>query len=114
MTPDDFRELSLGAPTAVGGAHMNRRDFRVGGKIFASLGMPDEAWGMVKLNPDQQRSFLARAPAGFNPCSGAWGRAGCTNVLLAKATKAVVKDAMTPAARNILLRPKKPRRLEIS
>ena len=114
MRPDDFRTLARGVSTAVEGAHMNHRDFRIAGKIFASLGAPDETWGMVKLNPDQQKSFLAKAPAAFKPCSGAWGRAGCTNVLLAKATKAVVTEALTLAARNILLRPEKSRRRKAS
>ena len=52
MTADEFRGLALDLPEAVEGAHMGHPDFRVGGKIFASLG-PDEAWGMVKLPPDQ-------------------------------------------------------------
>ena len=69
---------------------MNHPDFRLGGKIFATLGVPDENWGMVKLTPEQQRTFMEGAPEVFQPCSGAWGRQGATNVHLgaAKKTKA--------------------------
>lgn len=53
MTPSQFRHIALSLPDAVEGAHMGHADFRVGGKIFATLGHPDAAWGMVQLKPDQ-------------------------------------------------------------
>ena len=67
--------MALEIPTAVEQSHMNHPDFRVAGKIFASLGVPDENWGMVKLTPEQQRTFIEKAPEVFKPSSGAWGRA---------------------------------------
>jgi len=52
---------------------MNHPDFRLAGKIFASLGVPDKSWGMVKLTPEQQRAFIEKAPKIFKPSSGSWG-----------------------------------------
>ncbi len=81
MTTDEFRKLALEIPTAVERSHMNHPDFRVAGKIFASLGVPDKNWGMVKLTPEQQRRFIGKVPKVFKPCSGAWGRGGCHECL---------------------------------
>ena len=75
MTADEFRSLALELPEATEEEHMNHPDFRVGGKIFATLG-PDEVWGMVKLTPQQQVSYLGTEPDVFGPASGAWGRGG--------------------------------------
>ena len=82
-------------------SHMNHPDFRVAGKIFASLGAPDENWGMVKLTPEQQRGFIEKAPEVFKPCSGAWGRAGATNVYLTSAKASLVRAALDTAAKNV-------------
>ena len=82
MTADEFRSLALELPEATEEEHMNHPDFRVGGKIFATLG-PDEVWGMVKLTPQQQASYLGTEPDVFGPASGAWGRGGATIVQLA-------------------------------
>ena len=101
MTIDQFRNLALEIPTAVEQSHMNHPDFRVAGKIFASLGAPDANWGMVKLTPDQQRAFIEKAPEVFKPCSGAWGRAGATNVYLAAAKATIVRTALDAAAKNV-------------
>src|SRR5882762_1973561 len=67
MTSDEFRKMALKIPTAVERSHMNHPDFRVAGKIFASLGVPDESWGMVKLTREQQRTLIEKAPEVFNP-----------------------------------------------
>jgi hypothetical protein len=82
MTSDEFRKMALEIPKAIERTHMNHPDFRVTGKIFASLGVPDENWGMVKLTPEQQRALIERAPEVFRSSSGAWGRQGYTNVYL--------------------------------
>ena len=82
-------------------------DFRIAGKIFASLGAPDASWGMVKLTPDEQRSFLRKAPGVFKPCNGAWGRSGCTNVHLASAMKSMLHPAIKAAAKNVASNAKK-------
>jgi hypothetical protein len=99
MTADQFRRLALSLPEAVEASHMNHPDFRVGGKIFATLG-PDETWGMVKLTPEQQKAVLRSSRAAFRPASGAWGRRGATIVDLAKAEKILVEEALTSAWRN--------------
>jgi len=99
-TPSDFRRLALSLPETEQRQHMNHPDFRVGGKIFATLAYPNKQFAMVKLTPIQQEDFVQSHPAVFNPCNGAWGRKGCTNVLLAKASKRVLKEAILAAWRN--------------
>jgi hypothetical protein len=107
MTVTEFRKLALEIPTAVERSHMNHPDFRVAGKIFASLGVPDKNWGMVKLTQEQQRAFIEKAPTVFKPCSGAWGRQGYTNVYLAAAKVSIVRAALDAAAKNVASRAKK-------
>ncbi len=80
---------------------MNHPDFRIEGRIFATLGYPDASWGMVKLTPDQQRSFSRQAPAMFKPCKGVWGERGATNVHLPSANKTVLSAALVAASRNV-------------
>ncbi len=99
MTADDFREMALALSDTTESAHMNHPDFRVGGRIFATLGAPDAAWGMVKLTPDEQEVFVAIDPGGFRPVPGGWGRKGATHVLLGKAKRKVVADALAAAWR---------------
>ena len=79
---------------------MSHPDFRVGGKIFATLGFPDENRGVLKLTLDQQREIVARDPDMFQPVKGGWGRRGATNVYLPKAKTAAVRKAMIAAWRN--------------
>jgi hypothetical protein len=107
MTVPEFRKMALEIPAAVERSHMNHPDFRVGGKIFASLSVPDENWGMVKLTPEQQRAFIKNAPKVFKPCSGAWGRQGATNVHLAIADPSIVRAALDAAATNVAKKQKK-------
>ena len=107
MTIDKFRRIALEIPTAIEGSHMNHPDFRVGGKVFASLGVPDESWGMVRLTPEQQRAFIKKAPKVLKPCSGAWGRQGYTNVYLIAAKASIVRAALDAAAKNVASRAKK-------
>ncbi len=97
MTAAEFRRLALSLPGAEEREHMNHPDFRVGGKIFATLGYPDASRGMVKLFPDQQADFVAADPKSFVPVNGAWGKQGCTHVLLKTADKEKVKKAMRAA-----------------
>jgi hypothetical protein len=104
MTIDEFRKMALEIPTAVERSHMNHPDFRVTGKIFASLGVPDENWGMVKLTPEQQRTSIEKAPEVFKPSSGAWGRQGYTNVYLPAAKATIVHAALDAAAKNVASR----------
>lgn len=101
MNAAEFRAAALGLPGVVEAAHMGHPDFRVRGKVFASLGYPDESWAMVKLTREQQRFYLEKAPAIFNPCNGAWGRQGCTNIHLASASKALLTTALGAAYENV-------------
>jgi hypothetical protein len=99
MTPDDFRKLALALPEAIEGSHMDHPDFRVGGKIFATIA-PDGERGMAKLKPDQQAAFLRSDPKIFEPAAGAWGKGGSTMIHLKRARKAVVEEALMMAWRN--------------
>jgi len=99
MNAHDFRSLALSLPEAAEDAHMGHPDFRVRGKIFATLG-PAEDWGMVKLTADQQGSFVRLEPEVFQPFNGAWGRRGCTKICLAAAQEETVRQALIAAWRN--------------
>ena len=99
MTPNDFRKMALSFPEAAERAHMHHPDFRVGGKIFATLGYPDKAWGMVKLTPVEQEMLVAAEPEVFVPAKGAWGRQGSTTVLLKSAKTTTVRKALSAAWR---------------
>ncbi|HYI63391.1 MAG TPA: MmcQ/YjbR family DNA-binding protein [Allosphingosinicella sp.] len=79
---DDFRRIALSFPGAEEKAHMGHPDFRVGGKIFATLGAPGAEWGAVMLLPEQQELAIAAEPEAFKPAAGAWGRSGSTMVKL--------------------------------
>ena len=100
MTPNEFRELALSFPEAIESAHMHHPDFRVGGKIFATLGYPDKDWAMVKLTQDKQKEFVQSNPGMFKLVKGAWGRQGATNIYMAAAKREVVREALTAAWRN--------------
>jgi hypothetical protein len=98
MTAQEFRELALGLPEAAEAAHMDHPDFRVRGKIFATLG-PGEVWGMVKLTSEQQAMFVRTEPKVYQPVNGAWGRRGCTYVRLEVASEPSVRQALIAAWR---------------
>ena len=99
-TIPDFRRTALSFPEATESAHMGHPDFRVRNKVFASLGVPDAAWGMVKLTPEQQDMLMAAEPAAFKPAAGAWGRRGSTHVLLAAIDRTTLRSALGMAWRN--------------
>jgi hypothetical protein len=100
MTADDFRRLALSLPEAVESSHMGHPDFRVHGKIFATLQYPNESWGMVNLTPEDQQTFVLAKPGAFMPVKGAWGRQGCTNLRLKAADESTVAQALEIAWRN--------------
>lgn len=100
MTANDFRKIALSLPETEERAHMNHPDFRVAGKIFATLGYPDKTRGMVKLSPEQQHYFTKDNPDVFVPAKGAWGRQGSTSVVLKEAKKDVLSKAIHAAWRN--------------
>lgn len=97
MTRNDFRRLALSLPETEERSHMNHPDFRVAGKLFATLGYPDKDWAMVKLTPVEQEMFVEAQPTVFNPCNGAWGRAGATSVRLKTVKKSTLQRALLAA-----------------
>ena len=98
MNADVFRQLALALPDVVEGQHQGHPDFRVGGKVMATLG-PEGAWAMVKLPPDAQADLVEHPSGVAEPFAGAWGKAGCTRVMLEGAPKALVRDALAKARR---------------
>jgi hypothetical protein len=101
LTADEFRRIALSLPEAIEGSHMRHPDFRVGGKIFATLGVPDDGWGMVKLTPAQQESFVEAGSGAFVPVKGGWGVRGATNVCLEAAKAKNLQAAIETAWRNV-------------
>ena len=101
VVPARFRHMALALPGAVEGAHQGTADFRVGKRIYATLGYPDDAWGMVKLTPEQQSMLVEAEPEIFRPVPGGWGKQGYTNVLLAKADATTLQSALTMAWKNV-------------
>jgi len=93
MTAKDFRKIALSLPETEERRHMDHPDFRVAGKIFATLGYPDKTRAMVKLSPEDQHYLSKEFPDVFVPLKGTWGRRGATSVVL----KATRKDALARA-----------------
>jgi hypothetical protein len=100
MTSAEFRRLALRFPEAEESAHMDHPDFRVAGRIFATLGYPDKDRGMVVLPIEEQARFLREYPKAFAPAKGAWGKRGSTTVRLEAVDKATLRDALEIAWRN--------------
>jgi len=92
--------MALDFPETAESAHMGHPDFRVRGKIFATL-WPNEGWGMVKLTPEQQKTLVQAEPAVFEPVKGGWGRQGATSVRLEAATEAMLRGAILTAWRTV-------------
>jgi hypothetical protein len=106
MTPEAFRRLALSLPEAHEGSHMGHADFRVGKRIFATLGYPDTSMGMVKLTALQQAKVTDAAPAIYRPVTGKWGEKGATQLLLRAASAKSLKPALQLAWANVA--PKRP------
>jgi hypothetical protein len=86
MNANNFRELALGFDDAEESSHMGAADFRVGGRIFATLAHEHIGFGNLMLSPVLQQSLIAEAPEVFLPISGGWGRQGMTYIRLSEAT----------------------------
>jgi hypothetical protein len=97
MDADGFRRLALSLEGVEEGAHMGSADFRVGGKIFATLASQAQGYGNLKLSAEQQAAFVAEQPGLFLPVAGGWGRMGMTHVRLAEASEEVVYGALHTA-----------------
>jgi hypothetical protein len=105
MTANEFRKLVLSLPETEERSHLSHPDFRVAGKIFATLGYPDKTRAMVKLSPEDQHNFSKDYPEAFIPVKGTWGRRGATSVDLKAAKKETVAKAIQAAWRNIAPKP---------
>ena len=97
MTPADFRRIALSLEGAQEGSHFGAPDFRVGGRIFATLAAEAQGYGNLMLMPEQQAAFVAEAPEVFIPVPGGWGRNGATHLKLAAANEDLVLGALQTA-----------------
>jgi hypothetical protein len=110
MTGEDFRKIALSLDDATEGAHFGNADFRVGGRIFATLSLERDGYGVLLLNPEQQAGMVADEPEVFSPVPGGWGKNGSTRVLLSKVAPDVLEGALRTAWQNrvaLNARPKK-------
>jgi hypothetical protein len=97
MTSSDFRRIALSLEGAEESAHMGAPDFRVGGRIFATLASESHGYGNLMLTPEQQAAFIADAPEVFLPVAGGWGRNGSTHIRLAAASEDMLAGALHTA-----------------
>ena len=97
MTAADFRRIALSMPEAVESSHFGNADFRVNGKIFATLGLEKEGYGVLLLTPEQQAGMVEDEPQIFSPVPGGWGRKGSTRVRLSKVAPDILEAALRTA-----------------
>ena len=97
MNASDFRRLALSLEGAEEGSHFGAADFRVGGRIFATMAAVKQGYGNLMITPEQQAAFVAEAPEIFIPIPGGWGRNGATHVVLAKVSEDVLLGALRTA-----------------
>jgi len=99
MTPADFRRIALSLPGAEEGSHMGAADFRVGGRIFATLAAEAKGYGNLMLDPETQQPLVEELPEIFLPVPGGWGRNGATHMVLAAASEDQIRGALMTAHR---------------
>ncbi len=109
MTGADFRRIALAMDSAEEGSHFGNADFRAGGKIFATLSLERDGYGVLLLNPEQQAGMVEDAPEVFSPVPGGWGRNGSTRVLLAKVAPDVLEAALRTAWQNRVAKNTRPK-----
>jgi hypothetical protein len=97
MTAKDFRRIALSLEGAEEGSHFGAVDFRVGGRIFATLAAVKQGYGNLMLTPQQQAEFVAEQPELFLPIPGGWGKSGATHIRLAEANEDVLAGALRAA-----------------
>jgi len=85
---------------ATEGSHFGNPDFRAGGRIFATLSLERDGYGVLLLTPEQQAGMVEDEPETFSPVPGGWGRNGSTRVLLSKAAPDVLEAALRTAWQN--------------
>ena len=93
----DFRRLALSLEGAEEGSHMGAADFRVGGRIFATLAAQSQGYGNLMITPEMQAEFVEAEPEVFLAIPGGWGRNGATHVVLAKANEDLLAGALRAA-----------------
>src|ERR1700704_6177566 len=94
MTANDFRRIALSLDGAEEGSHMGSPDFRVGGRIFATLASQKQGYGNLMITLEMQAAFLEDQPDIFLPITGGWGRMGMTHIILAKADESLLTGAL--------------------
>jgi hypothetical protein len=99
MTPADFKRIALSLDGAEEGSHMGAVDFRVGGRIFATLASQAKGYGNLVLRPEDQAAFVEELPDVFVPIHGGWGRMGMTHIVLANTSEDVLRGALQTAWR---------------
>jgi hypothetical protein len=97
MKAADFRRIALSFEGAEESSHMGAPDFRVGGRIFATLASQKQGYGNLMLTPEQQADFVRELPEVFLPIHGGWGRMGMTHIRLAQANEDVLAGALLSA-----------------
>jgi hypothetical protein len=97
MNTNDFRRIALSLEGAEEGSHMGNPDFRVGGRIFATLASARQGYGNLMLTPEQQAAFVEELPEVFVPIAGGWGRMGATHIRLATVNEDVLVGALRTA-----------------
>jgi hypothetical protein len=93
----DFRRIALSLEGAEEGSHMGAADFRVGGRIFATLAAQSHGYGNLMITPEMQAAFVEEQPEVFVPIAGGWGRMGATHIVLARASEDVLAGALRTA-----------------
>jgi len=97
VTVKDFRRIALSLDGVEESSHMEQPDFRVGGRIFATLAAAEKGYGNLMLTPDQQATFVEELPEVFIPVAGGWGKNGATHIRLAAANKDELEGALRTA-----------------
>ena len=97
MNANDFRRIALSLEGAEEGSHMGAVDFRVGGRIFATLASVKQGYGNLMITVEQQAAFVEEMPEVFLPIAGGWGRMGMTHIRLAAASEDVLAGALHTA-----------------
>jgi hypothetical protein len=108
MTAADFRRIALSLEGSEEGSHMGAPDFRVGGRIFATLASAEQGYGNLMLTPEHQAAFIAERPDLFLPVFGGWGKSGATHIRLAEADEDTLTGALHTAWKLRVEKNKKP------
>jgi len=112
MTADDFKRIALSLPGAEEGSHFGNTDFRVGGKIFATLSLVKQGFGVLMLSPEEQAGMVQDEPEIFSPVPNGWGRSGATRVALVQVSPDVLEGALSTAWRRRAPKPRVSRRVK--